>query len=326
MKMTAAERHRRRASASECGALIESLAPNPEERQAFLEALASSIRYADGLCPDRWGVTAHFDRSQLWFNVGGLLMLFLGPAHTNIAVEVSDAAQLAVEETPFLTVSSRFDPRSQGVLVRLPIRSFREGFTLLEAFHRPMLHRASTGSPGRTRAAHSPGVLAYLRNLRGLPHLPAPSSSGPSLRSGTPPLFGSHHTQGYEPDPRVRRAIERHAMALAEQHFECLGYDWEDVSLREPFDLVLRRNGEETRVEVKGSRMGELDEIEVTRGEVESARAARTHLAVVAGIKVVGANPLECSGGRLRIIESWRPRDGDLKATRYRCSLGGSDG
>lgn len=55
----------------------------------------------------------------------------------------------------------------------------------------------------------------------------------------------------YQQDVAVRRAIERHAVSMATDHFEKEGYVVDDGTF-EPFDLVATR-GEVVRVEVKGT-------------------------------------------------------------------------
>ena len=42
---------------------------------------------------------------------------------------------------------------------------------------------------------------------------------------------------GYQVDPLVRKAVERHAMEKAKQHYSGAGYRWEDMSKHHPFDL-----------------------------------------------------------------------------------------
>lgn len=143
-----------------------------------------------------------------------------------------------------------------------------------------------------------------------------------SISERAPALAG--RGQGYEQDPLVRAAIEARAMEMAESHYRRLCYDVTNTSATQPFDLRCTRDSQEVRVEVKGTR-GDGSTIEVTSGEVESARgmAWRTDLVVVSHItverldmRVVG------SGGTMRIVEGWRPVDDDLTPTRFRCRVG----
>jgi hypothetical protein len=130
--------------------------------------------------------------------------------------------------------------------------------------------------------------------------------------------------QGYEPDAKVRKAIEDHAMALATAHYESLGSDVEVTASRRPYDLACTREGsEEIRVEVKGTR-GDGDSVELTIGEVENARGTgwRTDLFIVSGIRVTRTDdgPV-ASGGTHRVFEQWCPADEELSPTRFRCRV-----
>jgi hypothetical protein len=142
-----------------------------------------------------------------------------------------------------------------------------------------------------------------------------------SISERAPALAG--RGQGYEQDPLVRAAIEARAMEMAESHYRRLRYDVTNTSATQPFDFRCTRDGQEVRVEVKGTR-GDGSTIEVTSGEVESARgtAWRTDLVVVSGITVERRDMgFVGSGGMMRIVEGWRPVDDDLTPTRFRCRV-----
>lgn len=134
--------------------------------------------------------------------------------------------------------------------------------------------------------------------------------------------------QAYVEDPRVRRAIERHAMALATDYYASRGFTVQDASAIRPFDLLFRRGEEEVRVEVKGTRSGG-EEVFVTAGEVLNTRGEewRTDLFVLRWIKVAlneSGEPV-AAGGERRIIEGWSPEETDLIPTQYRYLLPSSD-
>src|SRR5262249_46103707 len=81
--------------------------------------------------------------------------------------------------------------------------------------------------------------------------------------------------QGFLADPLVRKAVEQRAMALAKEHYARLFRQVVDTSANQPFDLrCLNGSGPEVRVEVKGG-TGNLEEINVTAGEVNNARGTR---------------------------------------------------
>jgi hypothetical protein len=136
-------------------------------------------------------------------------------------------------------------------------------------------------------------------------------------------LVSSSDGQGYERDPKVRRAIELHAMDLAMVHYVKLGYSVENKAAFESYDLRCTRLGEEVRVEVKGTR-GEGSEVEVTINEVENARGTgwRTDLFVVSGIGIKKAKqgPV-AAGGVIQIVEGWRAPQADLSPSRFRCRV-----
>jgi hypothetical protein len=77
--------------------------------------------------------------------------------------------------------------------------------------------------------------------------------------------------QGFLLDGRLRKALEDHAMNAAKRHFESLGYEWEDHSKGEPYDLRCSRAQEVLYVEVKGTQT-DGREIILTAGEVEFGR------------------------------------------------------
>lgn len=130
----------------------------------------------------------------------------------------------------------------------------------------------------------------------------------------------SQRVQGYEPDARVRKAVEDHAMKLAMEHYQALGFDVQDTSRHESYDLRCTKLGSEVRVEVKGTR-GQGATVEVTVAEVKNARGTewRTDLFVVRAIEVSVGPSIEGVGGQVHVIEGWRAPDEALSPTRYKC-------
>ncbi len=124
--------------------------------------------------------------------------------------------------------------------------------------------------------------------------------------------------QGRQMDPARRDAVERHAMKKALELYPGA----EDTSETEAFDLRWLGGSEEVRIEVKGT-TGDGAVVMITRGELENARGTgwRTDLVVVSHIILIDddANGPLASGGRVRRIEAWSPRDADLDATQFRC-------
>ena len=130
--------------------------------------------------------------------------------------------------------------------------------------------------------------------------------------------------QGRESDPKVRKAIELHAMERARRLYERDNFVVKDVSANRPYDLQCDRPGMKARkVEVKGTR-GDGQTVFLTANEVESARdvSEPTDLVVVSGIELAekDGEPV-ASGGELKVYRRWVPLDDDLKAIEYRYSV-----
>lgn len=130
--------------------------------------------------------------------------------------------------------------------------------------------------------------------------------------------------QGYEADPKVRRAIELRAMEVATKAYERHGYRTENVSGNHPYDLLCSKQGvKQRRVEVKGTR-GPPSFVILTIGEVIAARepSAITDLFIVYEIQVSGSHgdPV-ASGGMVRVIQGWVPDDQNLEPTQYRYNV-----
>ena len=127
--------------------------------------------------------------------------------------------------------------------------------------------------------------------------------------------------QGRLTDPERKKAIERRAILVAMDHYTALGWDVEDVGVPgNPFDLLCSREGETLRVEVKGTG-GDASSVNVTHGEVTSARDTETptHLFIVHGITVVTeGDTLTGEGGEIKCLDPWVPEDADLMPTMFR--------
>jgi hypothetical protein len=122
---------------------------------------------------------------------------------------------------------------------------------------------------------------------------------------------------GFQPDSRVRRAIEHHAMKRAAAHFKHDGWTVEDTHVGNPFDLRISRRGEVVQVEVKGT-TGDGAEVVLTRGEVESAERAPSALFILRQVKItwISDEPIAI-GGEPILYMPWRVHDGRLTAVSY---------
>ncbi|HEY4210641.1 MAG TPA: DUF3427 domain-containing protein [Steroidobacteraceae bacterium] len=125
--------------------------------------------------------------------------------------------------------------------------------------------------------------------------------------------------QGYQVDQQVKEATEQLAMEAAKRHYISLGFDVDDVHKYKSYDLVVTKDGKARRVEVKGTQSAG-ESVELTRGEVEAARAGPepTDLFVWCEITITREEGVaKASGGAMRLISGWQPLDTDLLATRF---------
>jgi hypothetical protein len=131
---------------------------------------------------------------------------------------------------------------------------------------------------------------------------------------------GRARGQGFRTSVAARRAVEAYAMKRAVDYFTKLGWaEVRDVSLRQPYDLLCKRDREELRVEVKGT-TSDGSTILLTAGEVIHARQQRAPLAlfVVSGIVVVEHDGrADASGGTETIVMPWEVDAGALTPVGY---------
>jgi len=125
--------------------------------------------------------------------------------------------------------------------------------------------------------------------------------------------------QGFRQSPAARKAIEERAMKQARDHFENEGWNVDDVHKTRPYDLVCTKNGEELRVEVKGSTTSAAEVI-LTRNEVDHAkiRYPNVCLFVVANIVLdMKEDGAHCDGGEATLFRPWRVDDDALKPLAF---------
>ncbi|NMI60232.1 DUF3578 domain-containing protein [Streptomyces sp. RLA2-12] len=125
--------------------------------------------------------------------------------------------------------------------------------------------------------------------------------------------------QGFLLTSGERRAIERHSVRMATEHFEAQGWSVKDVGDKESFDLLLTKGERRLHVEVKGTTSTGLEVI-LTRAEVEKQRKyyPDNALVVVHSIELdrTGAEPVT-SGGVLHCTSPWVVEDEDLTVISY---------
>jgi len=125
--------------------------------------------------------------------------------------------------------------------------------------------------------------------------------------------------QRYASDVRTKIAVERRAMDLAKAWLSDDGWTVRDVSKSRSYDLHCAKQGQELRVEVKGTRGGG-DTILITRNELNHARDhANVHLAIVSRIVIDrdSKGAPSASGGVLRWYQPWVIKDSDLEAIAF---------
>jgi hypothetical protein len=127
-------------------------------------------------------------------------------------------------------------------------------------------------------------------------------------------------------DPRLRSAIENHAVDRAIEHYRSLG-GTDFVKLGKPYDVKLMLAGVERHVEVKGSSLL-IETVELTSNEVLHATEHQpTDLVVVDDIDWarLDGGEFATSGGRLRIFSDWTPIEDHLVARKFAYTLPATD-
>lgn len=129
-------------------------------------------------------------------------------------------------------------------------------------------------------------------------------------------------TSPKQPDPRRRRAVEKHAMDLARDHLITSGWREEeivDTSARRPYDFECRRGRRKVRVEVKGL-SGSRGLVTLTRGEVNHARTSdcRMMLVIVSDIEVVDTKTgPKARGGTVEVWDPWDVDEGRMTPSAF---------
>ncbi|MFK0098961.1 MrcB family domain-containing protein [Streptomyces sp. NPDC091040] len=144
----------------------------------------------------------------------------------------------------------------------------------------------------------------------------AARTAGRRTRSGTRrPRAG----QGFALTAAERDAIEAHSVRMATEHFKAQGWTVKDVGAKESFDLLLKKEGRQLHVEVKGTTSAGLEVI-LTRAEVEKQRTYHPDnaLVVVHSIELdrTGTEPVT-AGGVLHCTSPWVVAEEDLTVISY---------
>jgi hypothetical protein len=124
-------------------------------------------------------------------------------------------------------------------------------------------------------------------------------------------------SQGFQLDPKLRKAVEDHAMNEATTYFRTLGYDVVDVSARRPYDLECAKGKSKRFVEVKGTQsMGES--VFLTAGEVRFAIKHTSSMALFILHSVQVDSSGNVSGGVQDIHNPWIVNEEDLEALSFK--------
>ncbi|HEX9389850.1 MAG TPA: DUF3883 domain-containing protein [Usitatibacteraceae bacterium] len=160
------------------------------------------------------------------------------------------------------------------------------------------------------------------RKLRDL-HLPH-SNTVNSVEFGVVKSPVISKGQGFQGNLEARLAVESHATRIAVELLAANGWEVEDVSAKECFDLRCTRNNSVLFVEIKGT-TGDGTQIILTRAEVDFAKKNYRAMILIAvsGIKVsVGTgDEIVASGGVAKIIHPWRPSARRLKPISFAYGL-----
>lgn len=144
--------------------------------------------------------------------------------------------------------------------------------------------------------------------------------------SGRSPRGG--RAQGFGLTVAERQAVEQHAMMLAKNHLQALGWQVRDVSATHPYDFECTRDEQQMIVEVKGTTSSGEDVV-VTYNEVEVQRARHPNnaLVVVHSIELLrSADAPRVQGGTLLMRSPWDIEEGHLRPIAFRCVVSREDG
>lgn len=135
------------------------------------------------------------------------------------------------------------------------------------------------------------------------------------------PASTANGAQGFLRDAAVRQAIELRAVDVAVEHYKGLGATDIEI-LGKPYDIRLALDGEERRVEVKGS-SSRVDSVFLTKNEVQHARSfEHVDLFLVESIKYeIVDGQVKATGGESTVWSNWTPENSALEAQQYRYML-----
>jgi 5-methylcytosine-specific restriction enzyme B len=147
--------------------LMESLYPDPRDREKAANRLVRSIEYAESQRPGCWSVTAFRDRIRL--NVGRIAVLDLWSDVVNIvlpAETVTPALRAKLEPwTSFIEWRTKSIPLMGA---QVPPARLDDANATLEDEHEKTIEACARTAAVGFLVSHSPGVTAWLRSSAGL--------------------------------------------------------------------------------------------------------------------------------------------------------------
>jgi hypothetical protein len=221
------------------------------------------------------------------------------------------------------TIDPFVDPPEFGATRALPI-----SFQRATAISKRIAYEAidATDIDGLLLEAAGRLRLVYEAQSTGRDLTPADQAQSEIAEIVSPARSGGRR-QGYGLPAPARRAVEHHAMLMAQAWLRAQGYEVKDCSSNMPFDYLATRNNETIKVEVKGTTSDRADAILMTSNEVELHRleCGRTALIIVSGILLSGAGAdYLTSGGEVEALIGWDIAGWSMQATTYRVTRRGS--
>lgn len=123
--------------------------------------------------------------------------------------------------------------------------------------------------------------------------------------------------QGLQSNVEIRLLIESYAMNVCKKFYVEKGYDVKDVSPTLSYDVLIKKNGVERKVEVKGTQT-KGNAIILTRNEVELSRSQGKDMALFLIHSIVmNKKTVRKGSGVIKIIEPWQVTDDRLIPLSY---------
>lgn len=122
------------------------------------------------------------------------------------------------------------------------------------------------------------------------------------------PLKNTTGKQGRGLTAKERQIVELQAMALAIEYLAAKGFETQDTSATDSFDILAKKAGEELMIEVKGTTSDLCDSVLMTKNEVNLHRKHKgsTGLLIVSKIRLSrGDGGPFATGGEIEALLNW---------------------